>query len=143
MAMYMVLGHCPEKNMAVISMRLIHFMVLGITQLADIWFKPFIALHYVDQTYYSGNNGYVVGWVAGYDFNLVNQKFSITNWHEMEFDRNKRYGNGGKNGFNGAVAIWWHPTASITTGIQYRYAYKKLGENFLQDGVIYSLKYNF
>ncbi len=113
------------------------------TQLADIWFKPFIALHYVDQTYYSGNNGYVVGWVAGYDFNLVNQKFSITNWHEMEFDRNKRYGNGGKNGFNGAVAIWWHPTASITTGIQYRYAYKKLGENFLQDGVIYSLKYNF
>lgn len=71
-------------------------MVLGITQLADIWFKPFIALHYVDQTYYSGNNGYVVGWVAGYDFNLVNQKFSITNWHEMEFDRNKRYGNGGK-----------------------------------------------
>ena len=22
------------------------------TQLADIWFKPFIALHYVDQTYY-------------------------------------------------------------------------------------------
>ncbi|MFN6882151.1 hypothetical protein ACK4SH_10860, partial [Proteus mirabilis] len=27
--------------------------------------------------------------------------------------------------------------------IQYRYAYKKLGENFLQDGVIYSLKYNF
>lgn len=113
------------------------------TQLADIWFKPFMALHYVDQTYYSGNNGYVVGWVAGYDFNLINQKFSLTNWHEMEFDRNKRYGNGGKNGFNGAIALWWHPTTSITTGIQYRYAYKKLGENFLQDGVIYSLKYNF
>ena len=55
MAMYMVLGHCPEKNMAVISMRLIHFYGIGYnTQLADIWFKPFIALHYVDQTYYSG-----------------------------------------------------------------------------------------
>ncbi|EMU6157704.1 hypothetical protein WN993_004051, partial [Yersinia enterocolitica] len=30
---------------------------------AGVWMKPFVALHYVDQTYYSGNNGYVVGWV--------------------------------------------------------------------------------
>ncbi|QIG07122.1 outer membrane protein OmpK [Proteus sp. ZN5] len=113
------------------------------TQIANLWFKPFIALHYVDQSKYSGNNGYVTGWVAGYDFNIKNQKFSLTNWHEMEFQRHKRYGNGGKNGINGALAIWWHPTTSITTGIQYRYAYKKLGESFLQDGIVYSLKYNF
>lgn len=113
------------------------------TQIDNLWFKPFVALHYVDQTYYSGNNGYVVGWVAGYDFSIRDQKFSISNWHEMEFSRHKRYGNGGQNGFNGALAFWWHPTTSITTGIQYRYAYKKLGEDFLQDGIVYSLKYNF
>ncbi|OAT48570.1 putative exported protein [Proteus hauseri ATCC 700826] len=113
------------------------------TQFANLWFKPFIAFHYVDQTFYSGNNGYVAGWVAGYDFSLYQQKFSLTNWHEMEFNRNKNYGNGGKNGFNGALAFWWHVTPSITTGVQYRYAYKKLGENFLQDGIVYSLKYNF
>lgn len=113
------------------------------TQFDNLWLKPFVALHYADNTFYSGHNGYVVGWVAGYDFSIKNQKFSITNWHEMEFDRNERYGNGGRNGFNGALALWWHPTASITTGIQYRYAYKKLGEDFLQDGVVYSLKYNF
>ncbi|OAT25738.1 outer membrane protein OmpK [Proteus myxofaciens] len=109
----------------------------------NLWFKPFVALHYVDQTFYSGNNGYVVGWVAGYDFNVKNQKFSITNWHEMEFDRDKNYGNGGRNGINGAIAFWWHATDSITTGVQYRYAHNKLGEDFLQDGVVYSLKYNF
>lgn len=61
----------------------------------------------------------------------------------MEFDRDKNYGNGGRNGINGAIAFWWHATDSITTGVQYRYAHNKLGEDFLQDGVVYSLKYNF
>lgn len=63
-----------------------------------LWLKPFVALHYVDQTYYSGNNGYVVGWVAGYDFTAFDEKFSITNWNELEFNRAEAYaaGNGGK-----------------------------------------------
>ncbi|MGL6147147.1 MAG: outer membrane protein OmpK, partial [Plesiomonas sp.] len=30
-----------------------------------------------------------------------------------------------------------------TTGIQYRYADKKLGSAAYQDGLIYSVKYNF
>lgn len=110
-----------------------------------LWLKPFVALHYVDQTYYSGNNGYVVGWVAGYDFTAFDEKFSITNWNELEFNRAEAYaaGNGGKNGINGAIALWWTPVKQLTTGIQYRYAYKKLGEDFLQDGIVYSIKYNF
>ncbi|MBD2804005.1 hypothetical protein ID855_04695 [Xenorhabdus sp. ZM] len=113
------------------------------TSIADVWFKPFVALHYVDQTFYSGNNGYVVGWVAGYDFSLWEQKFSVTNWNEIELNRNKRYGNGGRDGVNGAIALWWNIHPSFTTGIQYRYANNKLGEDFLQDGIVYSIKYNF
>ncbi|CBY26121.1 TPA: outer membrane protein OmpK [Yersinia enterocolitica] len=112
---------------------------------AGVWMKPFVALHYVDQTYYSGNNGYVVGWVAGYDFTAFDENFSITNWNELEFNRAERYaaGNGGRNGVNGALALWWTPIKQFTTGIQYRYAYNKLGEDFLQDGIVYSIKYNF
>ncbi|MCV5472338.1 hypothetical protein OFN43_26005, partial [Escherichia coli] len=34
------------------------------------WFKPFFAKRYTDQTYYTGDNGYVAGWVAGYNFML-------------------------------------------------------------------------
>ncbi|HCM64631.1 MAG TPA: hypothetical protein DIT05_19135 [Morganella sp. (in: Bacteria)] len=113
------------------------------TDFHGLWFKPFAALHYVDQTFYSGNNGYVLGWVAGYDFNLWNEKFSVTNWHEMEFNRNERYGNGGRNGINGALALWWTPVPSVTTGIQYRYADNKLGEDFYQQAIVYSIKYNF
>ncbi|PHM40039.1 ion channel protein Tsx [Xenorhabdus mauleonii] len=113
------------------------------TTLAGVWFKPFVALHYVDQTFYSGNNGYVIGWVAGYDFNLWEQKFSVTNWNEIELNRNKRYGNGGRDGVNGALGLWWTPHPSFTAGIQYRYADNKLGEDFLQDGIVYSVKYNF
>ena len=113
------------------------------TNFHGLWFKPLAALHYVDQTFYSGNNGYVLGWVAGYDFNMWNEKFSVTNWHEMEFNRNERYGNGGRNGINGALALWWTPVPSVTTGIQYRYADNKLGEDFYQQAIVYSIKYNF
>lgn len=45
---------------------------------------------------YLGNSGYVIGWVACYSFQLWSQNFSITNWHEMEFNRAKCYGNVGK-----------------------------------------------
>ncbi|HDS3051012.1 outer membrane protein OmpK [Morganella morganii] len=113
------------------------------TEFSGLWFKPFAALHYVDQTFYSGNNGYVLGWVAGYDFNLWNEKFSVTNWNEIELNRNDRYGNGGRDGVNGALALWWTPVPSVTTGIQYRYADNKLGEDFYQQAVVYSIKYNF
>ncbi|MGL5762700.1 MAG: outer membrane protein OmpK, partial [Plesiomonas shigelloides] len=35
------------------------------------------------------------------------------------------------------------PTPSITTGIQYRYADKKLGSEAYQNAMVYSIKYNF
>ncbi|WP_309298144.1 outer membrane protein OmpK, partial [Escherichia fergusonii] len=100
---------------------------------------------YTDQTYYTGDNGYVMGWVAGYSFMLGSEKFTLTNWNEYEFDRDESYaaGNGGKDGINGAVAFWWNATPHFTAGIQYRYADNKLGEAFLQDGIIYSVKYIF
>ncbi len=87
----------------------------------------------------------IFNWVAGYDFTAFDEKFSITNWNELEFNRAEAYaaGNGGKNGINGAIALWWTPVKQLTTGIQYRYAYKKLGEDFLQDGIVYSIKYKF
>ncbi|WP_308447103.1 outer membrane protein OmpK, partial [Salmonella enterica] len=44
---------------------------------------------------------------------------------------------------NGAVALWWNATPHLTAGVQYRYADNKLGESFLQDGIIYSIKYLF
>ncbi len=96
------------------------------------WFKPFFAKRYTDQTYYTGDNGYVAGWVAGYSFMLGSEKFTLTNWNEYEFDRDATYaaGNGGKEGLNGAVTLWWNATSHITTGIQYRYADDKLGEDF-------------
>lgn len=109
------------------------------------WFKPFFAKRYTDQTYYTGDNGYVAGWVAGYSFMLGSEKFTLTNWNEYEFDRDATYaaGNGGKEGLNGAIALWWNATSHITTGIQYRYADDKLGEDFYQDAIIYSIKFNF
>ena len=113
------------------------------TSIGDLWFKPFVALHYVDQTYYSGNNGYVVGWVAGYNFKMFQEDFMITNWHEMEFARHERYGNGGRDGVNGALAFWWNATPNLAAGVQYRYADNKLGDDFYQDAIIYTLKYNF
>ena len=45
-----------------------------------------------------------------------------------------------RQGLNGAVALWWNATSHITTGIQYRYADDKLGEDFYQDAIIYSIK---
>ncbi len=53
------------------------------------------------------------------------------------------YGTYGSEGLNGAVALWWNATSHITTGIQYRYADDKLGEDFYQDAIIYSIKFNF
>ncbi|PVP81993.1 hypothetical protein C4706_21835, partial [Salmonella enterica subsp. enterica serovar Javiana] len=60
-------------------------------------------------------------------------------------DRDASYaaGNGGKDGINGTVALWWNATPHLTAGVQYRYADNKLGESFLQDGIIYSIKYLF
>ncbi|CAM3781198.1 outer membrane protein OmpK [Parendozoicomonas haliclonae] len=130
----------------------------------SFWWKPFIGYHGVTSSGYSGSNGYMMGWVLGYSFKLGGQDFLISNWHETEFNRNNKYkgnlqtgisnGEGGfknlqqagrslKDGENGAVALWWTPIKEVTAGIQYRYAYYKLGKATYQDAAIFSLRYNF
>ena len=108
-----------------------------------LWIRPFIGPHYQESTYYSGMNGYMAGWAFVYDFKITKEKFSISQWHEHTFDRDSKNGYDGDIGTQGALAFWWHPTSKLTTGIQYRYASYELGNSEYQDGLIYSLKYNF
>ena len=117
-------------------------------QVDNFFIRPFIGVHYVDDKFNPATwNGYMAGWTFNYDFALGSQKFSFSNWNEIEFDRDSRYGTDGADGrswgLNGALALWWHITDHVTTGIQYRYADHKLGAATYQNGVIYTLKYNF
>lgn len=115
-----------------------------------LWFKPFIGAARVQSDGYTGMNGYMAGWVAGYDFSAINQNFSVTNWHEQTFGRDDEYleqnfvgDTAGSVGTNGALSFWWHPSSLITTGIQYRYSDNKLGTpNDYQNAMIYSVKLN-
>lgn len=118
----------------------------------SFWIRPFVGPHYQSSTFYSGWNGWMGGWVFGYDLDIKGQKFALTQWHEFEWGRDKEHyeledgtpvGDGRSHGINGAVAIWWHANKHITAGLQYRYADHKLGSATYQAGPIYSLKYNF
>ena len=104
-----------------------------------LWIKPFIATHYQSSTYYSGFNGYSAGWTFLYDFKIEKEKFSITQWHECTLDRRDNH----NTGRQGTLSFWWHPINEMSTGLQYRYASYELGSEIYQDGLIYSLKYNF
>ena len=110
--------------------------------------RPFLGFHYADDNFNPGTwNGYMAGWSFNVDFGLPGQKFSLSNWHEFEFDRDRRYGSDGADGrswgVNGALALWWHATGHLTAGLQYRYADHKLGYGGYQDGLITTLKYKF
>ncbi|WP_461536818.1 outer membrane protein OmpK [Spongorhabdus nitratireducens] len=109
------------------------------------WIKPWIGGHYVDSDRgYTGKNGVMAGWVFGYDFTALDQKFSVTDWTEIEVMRADEYKDvNGSTGVNGAIALWWHPFSKISAGIQYRYASKKLGYDGYNNAMIYTLKYNF
>lgn len=115
-----------------------------------LWFKPFIGAARVQSDGYTGMNGYMAGWVAGYDFTALDQNFSVTNWHEQTFGRDSDYlsqnyvnGTAGSVGTNGALSLWWHPSDLITTGVQYRYSENKLGTpDAYQNAMIYSVKLN-
>ena len=108
-----------------------------------LWLQPFIGPHYQESTYYSGYNGYMAGWVFNYKFKLAEASFSIAQWHEFKFARDSDDGYDDHLGTQGALSFWWHPVDEITTGFQYRYAHYELGSLEYQDGIIYSLKYNF
>ncbi len=135
---------------------------LGYTKLAgeNWWFKPWVGIHDISYTdtfagtanNISGFNGYMLGWTAGYKFQAFNQNFSIVNWNEIEFDRQhaNAQGQGGDNGLNGGVSLFWNVTDHVTTGITYRYFANKLGVNnpgtnyqTYGDALIYRLQYNF
>jgi hypothetical protein len=117
-----------------------------------LWFTPFLGAHYQSSTYYSGFNGYIGGWTFNYNFSLFDEKFTLFNWNEIEFARDKEgyiledgtlIGDAKEYGFNGALSFWWGVTTEISTGLQYRYAKYKLGSPEYQSGVIYSLKYYY
>ncbi|SFV51051.1 Putative exported protein precursor [hydrothermal vent metagenome] len=114
--------------------------------------RPFLGTHYQESTFYDGFNGYIGGWTLIYNFTLADQKMTLSNWHEIEFDRDKEHyeaddgtpiGDGKSWGINGAIALWWTPIKQITAGVQYRYAYYKLGYAGYSNAIIYSFKYNF
>lgn len=110
------------------------------------WFKPFLGFHHVSQTYYSGANGGMLGWILGKSFSIAKQNFLFTNWHETEFARADQYkkANGDQSiGQNGAVSLWWLADSSWTFGLQWRYAVDKLGTSQNTDAVISTLKYSF
>lgn len=120
----------------------------------NFWIKPFLGVH---QELKAGSlgaqfNGGMGGWVLGYSFNAFGQPFMITQWHETEFGRKDQYlvmsdsGNvvtAGKTAQNGAISLWWNPTKHFTTGVSYRYADNKLGVAGLENGFIYTARYNF
>lgn len=118
-----------------------------------VWFKPFLGFHQElkSQGVGANMNGYMAGYVAGFDFTAFGQPFSVTQWHETEFDRAKEYTTLAnptgttqrRTGQNGAIGLWWTPVKSMTAGLQYRYAVNKLGVAGNENAVIYSLKYNF
>lgn len=93
------------------------------------WVKPFLGFHDIVQTFYVGPNGFMGGWVFGYDFNWLGRKFSVIDWHEIEFSRDSSVaaGNGGSSGVNGALSLWYTSSADYSFGIQRRYATNKLG----------------
>ncbi|KXI22106.1 outer membrane protein OmpK [Photobacterium sanguinicancri] len=117
----------------------------------NFWFKPFAGIHDVSAadnvdangkvTDANGFNGYMVGWNAGFTFEVAGQPFMVTNWHETELARNDGYtlNQNGSTGHNGAVGIWYDITDTFYTGVQYRYFYNKLGVDGYGDAAIFRI----
>lgn len=116
-----------------------------------LWFKPFLGIHITNDTYFDGFNGYTTGWLLNHDFKIYEARFSLFQWHEIEFARTKEFyekegvaiGDGKSYGLNGALSIWYYINEPLTLGLQYRYANNKLGNIGYQSALIYTLKYNF
>lgn len=114
----------------------------------EAWvFAPYVGFHHTNTNGFVGMNGGMMGWFGMYNFDLIDQHFQITNWHETEFARSDDYiaigAETDKLSANGALALWWHASEHISAGVQYRYAYNKLGQDDYNSAFIYSLKYNF
>ena len=131
-------------------------LVLGFAYKIDtdfgLWWRPFVGVHHTSDTYYHGFNGYMGGWLLNYSFKIFQQRFSIFQWNEIEFLRDDKFyqdnnkqpkGDGASWGLNGALSFWIHLNDYFTVGTQYRYAKNKLGYRDYQEGIIYTIKYNF
>ncbi|QMK77159.1 hypothetical protein HVX64_04765 [Citrobacter sp. RHB20-C16] len=116
------------------------------------FFKPYIGLHnqsgdYVSQKYgqTSGWNGYVLGWTAAYNFTLLEEKFVLSNWNEIEFDRNNAYAEQqyGDYGINGGLTLAWKFYPCWKATVTWRYFENKLGFDGFGDQMIYMVGYEF
>ncbi|EAV4821015.1 hypothetical protein E4X60_19175 [Salmonella enterica] len=116
------------------------------------FFKPYIGLHnqsgdYVSQKYgqTSGWNGYVIGWTAAYNFNLFGEDFVLSDWNEIELDRNDAYTEQqfGRNGLNGGLTLAWKFYPRWKATVTYRYFANKLGYDGYGDQMIYMVGYSF
>ena len=116
------------------------------------FFKPYIGLHnqsgdYVSQKYgqTSGWNGYVLGWTAAYNFTLLEEKFVLSNWNEIEFDRNNAYAEQqyGDYGINGGLTLAWKFYPCWKATVTWRYFENKLGYDSFGDQMIYMVGYEF
>lgn len=116
------------------------------------FFKPYIGLHnqsgdYVSQKYgqTSGWNGYVLGWTAAYNFTLLEEKFVLSNWNEIEFDRNNAYAEQqyGDYGINGGLTLAWKFYPCWKATVTWRYFENKLGYGGFGDQMIYMVGYEF
>lgn len=135
-------GAFDEQN------RVLGFGFLGLTG-ENYWFKPWIGLHDVTagsanvsaNPDASGLNGGMMGWSAGFSFNIAGQPLLITNWNEIEFARNDAYtlSQSGDTGLNGGLSLWYDITESIYTGLTYRYFSNKLGVDGYGDALIFRL----
>lgn len=126
---------------------------IGYTGLAGNgwWWKPWIGVHHVNSNLAfnggdtEGFNGGMAGWTGGYLFNIGEQKFTLVNWHEMEFERMSEYAEsqGGHFGVNGGLVLLWNVTDHWSTGFTVRYTYNKLGINNFNNFMIYRIQYSF
>lgn len=105
----------------------------------NFWAKPFLGFHYKTSTYYTGSNGYMLGWLFNYKY----KQFSLFNWHEMTFNRDVKDGYANHVGIQGALKFWYNTKQKVSFGVQYRYTFYELGSKSYQWGNIYSVKYNF
>ncbi|MBV7406920.1 outer membrane protein OmpK [Enterobacter sp. ENT03] len=131
------------------------FIGIGYTALKGDgwWFKPWIARQYINAhsnfgpAYdINGYNGFSIGWNAGYAFTFLSQNFLLSNWNEIELERNEDYAannSGGEEGLNGGLNLTWKITDHISTTVMYRYFYNKLGADGYGDILIYRLAYDF
>lgn len=114
---------------------------LGLTG-PNYWFKPWIGVHDVSregESGVSGLNGGMLGWNAGWNVTVGNQKLLITNWNEFEFGRSAEYQKSVKTkstGINGGLSVWYDITPRLYTGLTYRYFSNKLGVEGYGDALI-------